>query len=176
VELAAAGLSHAGSGNLSIWTPDAVIITREGAILNRLTAADLTEITRTTRPPGADPALDTPIHRAIYVTSGAKAIIHAHPPHAVALSMDRREFVPLDLEAMHQIGRVPVITQRRSIVDAIAASLEEHVITLVAGHGSYARGADLWECLRLTAALEASARLAWLRAALPGMAPMGGAE
>jgi ribulose-5-phosphate 4-epimerase/fuculose-1-phosphate aldolase len=44
--------------------------------------------------------------------------------------------------------------------------LEEHLITIVAGHGTYARGGDFDECLRLTAALEASARIAWLHAAL----------
>lgn len=165
-DLATAGLVHSGAGNMSVWTPEAVIITREGAALNRLGEGDLCRVGRTTMPPIAPPALDTPIHRAIYTASGARAIVHAHPPHVVALSLGMREFFPDDLEGQHLLGRVKVVSPRRNIVDVVATALEDHMITIVAGHGAYARGTDLWECLRLTAALEASAHIAWLRATL----------
>jgi L-fuculose-phosphate aldolase len=163
-----AGLAHAGAGNLSVWTPDGIIITREAASLDRLTDADLCLIGRTTMPPRATPSLDTPIHRAAYTASGAKAILHAHPPHAIALSLDRHEFLPDDLEGAHLLGRVTVVSPRRNVVGVVAEALEESLITIVAGHGTYARGADFDECLRLTSALEASARIAWLRAVLHG--------
>ena len=169
--LAAAGLVFPGAGNASVWTPEAVIITREGAALDRLSPADLCRIGRTTEPPVAPPALDTPIHRAVYVTTGAKAVLHAHPPHTVALSFDRHEFLPDDLEGQHLLGRVPVVSPRRNIVEVVATALERALVVAVAGHGTYARGAELWECLRWTAALEASARIAWLHAAIPPRAP-----
>jgi L-fuculose-phosphate aldolase len=164
-ELAQAGLVFEGAGNASFWTPDAVVITRDGAPLHRLLASDLCRIDRTTMPPVATPSLDTPIHRAIYVATGAKAILHAHPPHVIALSLDRHEFLPDDLEGAHLLGRVRVVSPRRNIVEVVAGALEQAAIAIVAGHGTYARGADLWECLRWTAALEASARVTWLRAA-----------
>lgn len=170
-DLVVAGLAPPGTGNASVWTPDAVVITREGAHLGRLVAADLCAVGRTTLPPAADPALDTPIHRAVYVATGAKAILHAHPPHAVALSFGRHELVPDDLEGAHLLGRVPVVSPRRNIVEVVANAIERSPVVVVAGHGSYARGASLAECLRWTAALEASARITWLRAALRPDAP-----
>lgn len=165
-ELVRAGLVFEGAGNASVWTPTAVVITREGAALHRLTAADLCSVGRTTIPPIAPPSLDTPIHRAIYVATGARAILHAHPPHTIALSLDRHEFLPDDLEGAHLLGRVRVVSPRHNVVEVVASALEQAPITIVAGHGTYARGVDLWECLRWTAALEASARIAWLRAAI----------
>lgn len=163
----AAALAPLGAGAISIRTPESVTITREGAFLNLLTAADLCEIGRTTMPPVATPAYDTPIHRAVYVASGAKAILHTHPPHAIALSYDRQSFAPSDLEGRHLLGEVAVVSARRSVVDIVTAALEEHLIVIVAGHGVYARGADLWQCLRWTAMLEASAQIEWLRGQPP---------
>lgn len=165
-----AGFAFPGAGNASVWTPEALIVTREGAALDRLTAADLATISRITEPPDAAPALDAPIHRAIYVATGATAVLHAHPPHAIALSLsfNRHELVPEDLEGAHLLGRVPVVSPRRNVVEVVAGALETSAVVLVAGHGTYARGADLWECLRWTAALEASAHILWLRATLGG--------
>jgi L-fuculose-phosphate aldolase len=165
-ELHATGLVYPGAGNASVWTPEGVLITREGAWLHRLEADDLCMVGRTTTPPAAHPALDTPIHRAIYVATGAKAVLHAHPPHAVALSFGQHALLPDDLEGAHLLGRVPVVSPRRNIVEVVATALEGSPVVVVAGHGTYARGADPWECLRWTAAVEASARILWLRAAL----------
>src|SRR5262245_29122797 len=97
-DLFRAGLIVPGSGNLSIWTPEGVLITREGAALHRLDESDLSLIARTTEPPAASPSLDTPIHRAIYVSAGGGAVAHAHPPHTVALAFDLTGFEPPDLE------------------------------------------------------------------------------
>ncbi len=166
-ELTATGLVHPGAGTLSVWTPEAVIITAEGARLNGLSEADLSPIARSTVPPTRHPALDAPIHRAIYVATGARAVVHAHPPYTVALSFDRAELVPLDVEGAHALGRVPVVSARRNVVEAVATALTQSPVAVVAGHGTYARGADLWECVRWTATLEASARILWLRRAPP---------
>lgn len=166
-ELQALGLIYPGAGNISVWTPEAVIITAEGARLHALAADDLSPILRSTIPPARHPAQDAPIHRAVYVTSGAKAVMHTHPPYATALSTSRDALTPEDHESRFLLGTVPVIRSRRSMIDNIAEALAQHVAVMVAGHGAYVRGADLWECLRLSAALEASARLMWLRAQLP---------
>src|SRR5262245_43141380 len=50
-ELAAAGLVYPGAGNLSVWTPEAVLITSEGARLDALDADDVSPMARTTTPP-----------------------------------------------------------------------------------------------------------------------------
>lgn len=165
-DLFAAGLIVPGSGNLSIWTPEGVLITREGAALHRLTTADLVLIARVTEPPAATPSMDTPIHRAIYVSASAKAVVHAHSPHAVALSFKQTAFQAPDLEGGHLLGRVPVVSPRRNVVQLVAEALAAAPVVIVEGHGSYARGATLAEAVHLSAALEASARIAWLRRTL----------
>ena len=165
-DLVRLGLVAPGAGNLSVWTPEGVVITREGAPLHRLTATDLCLISRTTEPPVATPSLDTPIHRAIYVSSGGRTVVHAHPRHAVALSFGQRRFLPADLEGGHLLGEVPVVSPRRSVVDVIAEASGRSPVVLVEGHGSYVRAATLEEAVYLTAMLEESARIVWLRRAL----------
>ena len=161
-DLFRAGLVVPGSGNISIWTPDGVIITREGAALHRLGADDLCLIARSTEPPVATPSLDTPIHRAIYVSAGGGAIVHAHPSHAVALSFKATSFEPPDLEGGHLLGHVPVVSPKRSVVDVVSQASGRSPVVLVEGHGCYARGATLAEAVHLAAMLEESARIAWL--------------
>lgn len=161
------GLVVPGGGNLSVWTPEGVVITREGAPLHRLDAADLCLISRATEPPVATPSLDTPIHRAIYVSASAKAIVHAHPAHAVALSIGKSSFAPIDLEGRHTLGVVPVVSPRRSVVDLVAQASAASRVMIVEGHGTYARGSSFDEAVYLTALLEESARVVWLRGAVP---------
>ncbi len=82
------GLVSSNSGNLSIRFGDRLIITRRGCRLNCLEEHDLIEtgISRNDRfTPLA--SIELAVHRAIYQTTPALAIVHAHPPHVVALSL-----------------------------------------------------------------------------------------
>ena len=166
-DLLQCGLVVPGAGNLSVWTPEGVVITREGAPLHRLGPRDLCLIARSTEPPVATPSLDTPIHRAIYVSSGGRAVVHAHPRHAIAVSFGLRRFEPTDLEGRHLLGDVPVVSPKRSVVDVIAEASGRSPVVLVEGHGSYARAASLEEAVHLSAMIEESARILWLSRALP---------
>ena len=51
---------------------------------------------------------------------------------------------------------------------ALAAALRQHQIAVVAGHGSYAWGEDLWQALQWTSILEESAQVLWLLRVLTG--------
>ena len=166
-DVTALGLAAPGTGNASIWTPEALLITREGARLDRLTDADISVVGRSTAPPAANPAQDILIHRAIYISAGGSTVLHVHPPHAVALSFSGSEYVPDDMRSRHRLDRVPVVSAIRNIVDAVARAIGDSPVVLVSGDGSYVRGGDLDECLVLTAALEAAARISWLRRTLP---------
>jgi L-fuculose-phosphate aldolase len=162
-ELRAAGLVGTFGGNLSVWTPDGVVITREDAMLGHLTLADLCVVGRTTRPHRYAPALDTPIHRAAYVMGDARALIHAHPLYAAAISLTQDAIVPLDVHGEHTLHRTPVLQHARDIVRQVGEALAVHPAVLVRGHGCYARGADLLEALQNATQLEESARLLYLR-------------
>ncbi len=156
--LEAEGLVTPGAGNMSMWTPDGVLITREGAALGGLNERDLCLVGRTTRPPAVNPSLDTPIHRVVYILGGGRALIHARPPAVLAVAANARELIPGDGEGKRLFGRVPVLAQMRDIVRQVAEALAERTAVIVRGHGCYVRGADLAEALHHVELLEASAR------------------
>jgi len=89
------GMVSSENGNLSIRTGDNLVITRRGCRLEDISENDLIEtgIYKNNRiTPLASAEL--PVHRAIYQMTRAQAIVHAHPPHAVTLSLTEREIVP----------------------------------------------------------------------------------
>ncbi|MFC1903695.1 aldolase [Chloroflexota bacterium] len=158
------GLISSNSGNLSIRMGDRIIITRRGSRLNCLTENDLIEtgITKNSRStPLASSEL--PVHRAIYRETQALAIVHAHPSHAVALSLTEKEIMP-NVEGLSLMGPVPVIGWNMEIKpgglsDLIAQTLKQHRIIMVHGHGSFAIGQLLEEAYNFTTALEQSCQV-----------------
>jgi len=79
------GLVSSHSGDMSIRLGDRLIITRRGCRLGCLEEHDLIE-TGITKNDRSTPLASTElaVHRAIYQQTSALAIVHAHPPHAVA--------------------------------------------------------------------------------------------
>jgi len=162
-DLFARGLVSSNSGNLSIRLGDQIIITRRGGMLNCLSENDLIETgvsknTRTT--PLA--STDLTIHRAIYRETQALAVVHAHPPHAVALSLTEKEIVP-GVEDFSLIA-VPVVgwsdeLEKECLADIVARKLQQHHIIMVHNHGSFAIGQLLEEAYNLTTALEHSSQV-----------------
>ena len=108
--------------------------------------------------------MELPVHLAIYRATGAQAILHAHPPSAVALSLIDEVIVPADSEGGHILGRVPVIAAAsvvasQEVAEKASSLLQAHRAVLVRGHGSFAVGGSLEEALGVTTTLEASAKI-----------------
>jgi len=159
------GLITSHGGNMSIRQNDRIIITRTGCMLGHITKSDLVEA-------GAAPDDDTPknasseiaVHRAIYQHTPALAVVHAHPAHAIALSLIDNELVPLDVEGSYYMPGVPVIGRGGKVyggkmADEIAKSLIDRRIAMVYAHGSFAAGRDLYEAHHFTSTLEESCRI-----------------
>jgi L-fuculose-phosphate aldolase len=166
-DLFSRGLVSSHSGNLSIRLGENLIITRRGSQLNCLEENDLIEtgISKNNR---ATPlaSVELPVHRAIYQQTSAQAIVHAHSPHAVALSLTETEIVP-NAETISLIGKVPVLgygmeVAPGSLADVIARALKRHRIVMVYGHGSFAIGQLLEEAYNFTTVLEASCQVSCL--------------
>ena len=64
---------------------------------------------------------------------------------------------PADAEGRLRLGAVPVVE-----AEGVAAALRDAPIVMARGHGSYARGDDLWQALQWTSVLEESAQVLWL--------------
>lgn len=156
------GLVSSHSGNLSIRLGNRLIITRRGCRLGNLEEDDLIEtgISKNDRyTPKASTEL--PVHRLIYQTTPALAIVHAHPPHTVALSLTENEVVPNCVEGLATLGRIPVIgwntdVKAGGLADIIAETLKKNKIVIVHGHGSFAIGQLLEEAHDYTTTLEES--------------------
>ena|SRR3990172_8089388 len=159
------GLVSGTSGNLSIRMGDRLIITRRGSGLNNLEEYDLIE-TGLFKNDRATPlaSSELAVHRAIYRETNAQAIVHAHPPHTVALSLLKTEIVPSDSEGMASIPHVQVVGRGTDVTpgnccDIISEALKKHNIVVVHSHGSFATGQLLDDAYKITTTLEDSCRI-----------------
>ena len=142
------GLVTGASGNLSIRLKEHLIITRHGSVLSSLTLDDLIETGIQTDSNATSLASwELPVHRAIYIGTPARAVVHAHPPGAVTLSLAEKHFeLP---------GKVAIVGTHTGIVPGvlaheIACELKKHPLVMVKGHGSFAIGKTLKEACELT--------------------------
>ncbi len=151
-----------------------MLITRTGSKLGHLGPRDIVETPLTSAKPRHPLAsMELPAHLAIYRATGADAIVHAHPPTAIALSFVEDRIVPVDSEGVIVLGEVPVIRAERVVASPevarqAASLLRGHRIVMVAAHGSFAIGRSLEEALSVTTTLEMSAKIALKVRALDG--------
>ena len=163
------GLVSSHSGNISIRAGSQLIITRRGSMLGHLNEQDLVNIGIEGRVELEELAsTELAIHRSIYKHTPTLAIVHAHPPHATALSFLTDCIVPADLEGSFILSKVPVLGQNlkpmsSDIAEEIALLLSSHKAVLVFGHGSFAAGESLEEAYHWTSTLEASCEIMYLK-------------
>jgi L-fuculose-phosphate aldolase len=154
------GLVSSHTGNLSIRLGDNLIITRRGSQLGCLQEQDLIE-TGIFKNDRSTPLASTElaVHRTIYQVTSALAVIHAHPPHSIALSLKEKKIVPNSTEGYNTIGEVPVLgwgmeVKPGGMADIIAEALKDRRIIMVHGHGTFATGQLLEEAFNYTTTLE----------------------
>ena len=154
------GMVASHTGNMSIRLRNHIIITRRGCMLGDLQEHDLIE-TGVEKNDRSTPLASTElaVHRAIYQATPARAIIHAHPPHATALSLVTREIVPRCAETLATVGHVPVLgwnmeVKPGGLAETISEALKEHRIVMIHGHGCFATGQLLEDAFNCTTALE----------------------
>lgn len=165
------GLNDSHSGNASVRDGSEVWITPSGAPAERLEPEQLVRC-RLPDQVGELASLDAGLHLAVYRRNdSAGAVLHAHSPHVIALTLDGREFRPVDAEGRLYFGSVPVVSlpvddywtrHRTEAPDRIARVLETHPACVLKGHGVYARGRTLDEAYKWLCSLEHSACIAWL--------------
>jgi L-fuculose-phosphate aldolase len=159
------GLITSHGGNMSIRRDDRIIITRSGCMLGHIGERDLVET-------GLDPVNDSnkqasseiAVHRAIYRHTPSLAVVHAHPAHAIALSIADDKIEPLDVEGSYYMPNVPIIGRGEKVyggkmADDIARALIDNRAAVVYAHGSFAAGRDLYEALHYTSTLQESCRI-----------------
>ncbi len=164
-ELFIQGVNSSHSGNISVRMGDRVLITRRGSMLADLTERDLIET-------GLEEddshivlaSTEIKIHRAIYRQTSALAIVHAHPPITIALSLTTDEIRPIDTEGVYYFKTVPVISTELTVgsdevADKLPPVLQNYKIAVLRGHGSFAVGQMLEEAYQWTSSLEATCKI-----------------
>jgi len=172
-KLVISGLTSSRFGNISLREGDKIFITCTGSMLDELDEKMVVEVDLST-PCDRDriASSETCVHRAIYLRTTNKAIIHTHSPYAVALSLlERKEIMPIDSEGMIFLGAMPIVEGRYGTDDlAIAASsaLQAHKACIARGHGVFAAGNSLCDAYTATCMAEHSAQVRYLVKAFPG--------
>jgi methylthioribulose-1-phosphate dehydratase len=154
------GFMACTAGNSSVLLaaePLTVAMSQSGVDKTKLTAQHFIRIGGDGRPLAGDPRKpsdETNLHIALYRGVGCGAVLHGHPPHAVALSLDAEaviSFRGIEMQkafagtTTHACTRsLPVIENSQDMAELSAAALarrDEHVpAILVRGHGVYAWG------------------------------------
>lgn len=171
-DLFLAGLNNSHSGNLSVRKDDNILITRRGSMLGRLMEDDLIETSLEYEDDNtARASTELIVHRAIYRGTAARAVVHAHPVHAIALSMMEEMIIPIDAEGLYHLKKAPVLAAEQTIgsqeiMDKLPGLLKSNKIVIVRGHGSFAAGQTLEEAYMWTSSLENACRIIWLTRAL----------
>jgi L-fuculose-phosphate aldolase len=176
------------SGNLSMRdpaNPDVFYITASGSQCGALTIRDIVPVRFSGVSWGdARASTESTIHRGILRLPGVHACVHNHPIVCTTLTFDSRDkqmflrYLGTDAEAREEFAFQPVDVSGAFIVGAVkvgsykqpvgSKEMEERIpryladspLTLVRGHGPFARGKTLEECLYYLSVLENSAQVA----------------
>ncbi len=102
------------------------------------------------------------VHREVYKKTSHIAIVHAHPPAAVALSLVRNEIRPEDSEGIMFCPVIPVVSGEpgsQEIADTVSDALISSKLVVARGHGTFAAGKTLDEAYLYTSLCEHACRV-----------------
>jgi L-fuculose-phosphate aldolase len=105
------------------------------------------------------------VHRDVYLKTPHSAIVHAHPAHAVALSIITGEIIPRDSEGEMLCPVIPVVhgsPGSEELAVNVSDSLCLSKLTIAAGHGTFAAGKSLDEAYLFTSLGEHACRVLML--------------
>lgn len=175
------------SGNMSMRDPDdpdRFYITATGCQCGALVLRDIVPIKFSDVSWGdARGSTESTIHRKILKIPGVNAVLHAHYIYGSTISFDSREtqlflqylgtdakgreeflFHPVDLFGASIVGGIKVGSYEQPVgspemEERLPLYLEENRLTIVRGHGPFARGSSLEDCFYRLSMLEQSALL-----------------
>lgn len=158
------GAISSHGGNLSVRIGDRILITRSGSMLGRLTHADIVETGIDACSEDEGCSRELVVHRAIYHSTDARAIVHAHTVHTIHRSLISDVIVALDSESKAILGDVPVVAAEQAIASpeaavVLSAALREKKVAVLRTHGPFAKGATLEQAFYHVSCLEASAKI-----------------
>jgi ribulose-5-phosphate 4-epimerase/fuculose-1-phosphate aldolase len=169
--LFARGLTPGSSGNISVRCDDGGwLVTPTNASLGALDPARLSRLGADgTLLSGDKPTKEVPLHSALYETrSAARAVVHLHSTHSVAISMlpeidPRAALPPLTPYYLMKCGATALVPYYRpgdpAVADAIKGLAGKYSSVLLANHGPVVSGDTLEAAVYAIEELEETAKL-----------------
>ncbi len=164
-------------GNLSVRLRDgSLLVTPAGAMKGFLEPHHLAHVDREGRvlDGGPRPSSELAIHLVSYAERPeVEAVIHTHPPHAVALSIAGVDLeLPVIPEVIVTIGGTPTTAYAtpgtHELPDSIRAVVRCSDTLIMKNHGAVTLGTNLMDAFKKLDMLEHTARILWLVHALKG--------
>ena len=150
-------LLAAADGNISIRITDQrILITPAGKSKALLTPEEMAEISLDNTTLRGNPSSERLMHLAIYKKCPkARAVVHAHPPTAIAWSIARPHLTELPHRSLSElilaVGRLPIVPYARSgtqaMGDVLGPFLPDHRVMILSRHGALAWGETLEEAV-----------------------------
>lgn len=179
-------LLSAADGNISARVSEnEILITPSGLNKAFIGPGDLALI----RPDGTilegNPSGERLMHLEIYARCPeARAVVHAHPPTAIALSLARPRWTELPAGSLSELilacGRIPVVGYARpgtaAMGEVLRPFLPECRVMVLARHGGLSWGESLMEAYNGMERLEHTARILSEAERLGGAHPMPAGE
>lgn len=146
-------------GNISVRYENGFYITRTGSFVDH--PGDLIFVPLE-GPVPKEASSEYRVHREVYRKTSYQAIVHAHPPHAVACSLKMNKIIPLDSEGEMLCPVIPVSVGKPGtdeLAESVSHDLTTSKLTITRGHGTFAGGKNLEEAYLLTSLAEHSCRI-----------------
>jgi ribulose-5-phosphate 4-epimerase/fuculose-1-phosphate aldolase len=165
------GLTPGSSGNISVRLDDGgYLVTPTNASLGFLDPARLSRLDTEGRLLSGDaPTKEVPLHSALYQTRGrARAVVHLHSTHSVAVSMlpeidPRAVLPPMTAYYLMRCGATALVPYYRpgdpAVAEAIKGLAGKYSSVLLANHGPVVAGDTLEAAVFATEELEETAKL-----------------
>jgi L-fuculose-phosphate aldolase len=150
-------------GNMSVRSGNGFFIKRTGTCLD--IAAEPVFVPMIGDAP-KEASSEYRVHRAVYARTSHAAIVHAHPPYAVAASLVMDSILPEDSEGEMFCPLIPVVTGApgtQEVADNVAQGLSSVKLVIARGHGTFSVGATLDEAYVFTSLAEHSCRVLALK-------------
>ena len=165
------GLTPGSSGNISVRLADGgFLVTPTNASLGFLDPAHLSRLDAQAKLVSGDaPTKEIPLHSALYETrSAARAIVHLHSTHSVAVSMlpeinPKAALPPMTAYYLMRVGQTALVPYYRpgdaAVAGAIRGLAGRYSSVLLANHGPVVAGDSLEGAVFATEELEETAKL-----------------
>jgi L-fuculose-phosphate aldolase len=168
LRVAALGLNHGATGNLSVRTHDRMLITPTGVPYDRLAAPDLVEVTSAGAVTGpGTPSSEWRLHAAVYAARpDVGAVVHTHSRFATTIACLREDLPPVHyMIAVAGTDRIRCAAYApfgsEELATMAVAALGSAGACLLANHGLVAVGRDLDGAVRIAAEVEVVAEYWW---------------